>query len=73
MIEQAMPHKVLVWASERGTLHNDCLLSSDPCQDCVVLVLQAFHHFYGHITDPQELLLAIVDDYLDDLSKEGES
>jgi hypothetical protein len=62
MIAQpGMPQKVLHEAHRRG-VHNDCLVSGNPCIACGISITQAFDTFYGHCATEYEMLGEIIAD-----------
>jgi len=65
--DPGMPRKVLRWAHEHGGVHNDCLISGDPCGSCERVILAAFDHFYGHAANIGEVLSLVIADYRQDL------
>ncbi len=46
MAEIGMPRKVLRKAHELG-VHNDCIASGKPCEQCQAVIVQAFDFYYG--------------------------
>lgn len=73
-MQPGIPQKVLVTARTLG-VHNDCLIAakddeSKLCADCHHNLMIAFDFHYAHIEDSSDVLLAIVDDVLEDLHGE---
>lgn len=62
-LDPGMPRKVIRWAHDHGTVHNDCLASGKPCKSCEDIVMASFDHFYGHATDIGEVLALIATDF----------
>ena len=46
MAEIGMPRKVLRKAHEYG-VHNDCIVSGKPCEQCQAVIVRAFDFYYG--------------------------
>lgn len=46
MAEIGMPRKVLRKTQELG-VHNDCVVSGKPCEQCQAIIVLAFDFFYG--------------------------
>lgn len=70
-VEPSVPRRVLAWAREHGTIHNDCLLASNPCQDCRELIMRGFEVVYSNdkLTEA-EVIAAIVKDFSADIIAE---
>lgn len=65
--EPGMSRKVRDKAAALG-VHNDCILAGTDgcCKDCHDLIMLSFDFFYGHIESTEEMLLAMIDDYLEE-------
>lgn len=57
-----MPRKVLRAAHTLG-VHNDCLVSNDPCTQCASKITLAFDRHYGHCANEHEMLGEIIADF----------
>jgi len=68
-IENSIPRKVLAKAQQLG-VHNDCLISGNPCGTCNEHIYLAFDFFYGHLASESDLLAAIVEDFRNDIEEE---
>lgn len=68
MAEIGMPRKVLRKAQELG-VHNDCVVSGNPCDACEVIILRAFDFFYGGESLGEQLGHIMRDTY-DDLEED---
>lgn len=60
-----MPRKVLQKAHELG-VHNDCLVSENLCPLCRDNVTAAFDFFYGSYSCAEDVLAAIIRDFIAD-------
>lgn len=74
-IQPGIPKKVLATAHVLG-VHNDCLLVSKDeaesvCDECRSALFLSFDVHYGHISDSDAVMLAIVDDVLEDMRSNG--
>lgn len=61
MTEPSMPRKVLRIAQVLG-VHNDCLISQNPCAECTANINTAFDFHYGDARSEEELWGRILDD-----------
>lgn len=61
VIQPPMPRKVLRDAHMLG-VHNDCLVSQDPCSQCAHRITLAFDRHYGHCANEHEVLGEIIAD-----------
>jgi len=75
MIDPGMPRKVLRKAHQLG-VHNDCLISQQPCKACHDNITLAFDFYYGDSKNEAELLERMIEDMrrdlLDDLTQDIE-
>lgn len=53
-------------------LHNDCIVSGEPCTRCENTLMEAFEHAYGTGT-LDEVIGAMVRDYALDLARERDA
>lgn len=65
-IDPGMPRRVLRTAQNLGGVHADCLVASDPCSQCISVVLAAFDLCYGHADSVESVLRAVFEDFRQD-------
>lgn len=65
-----MPRNVLQEAARLG-VHADCVASERPCNICTPLIMQSFDRFYSHCETTHELIVAIMEDFHNDVREES--